>query len=767
MTFLHVRVCGGFTKPPPPCRLAVTLLLHPSPDIHPTGNIFMSKRLLGLTSVLAMVAAMPALAEMNFNRIASFATPDNMAEGEDRARETSPEIISASPDGMTLIYTDSPLGVVGLIDITDAKAPKALGNIDVGGEPTTAKIFGTHAFVAVNTSPDFVSPSGKIVTIDLATRAITAECDLGGQPDSLAAAKDGSFLAIAIENERDEDVNDGALPQMPAGFVVKLPVVDGVVDCAGQMKIEMTGLADVAGDDPEPEFVDVSEAGEIVVTMQENNHIVVIGADGAVASDFSAGTVDLAGIDATREGALMFDATQEGRLREPDGVKWLDTDHFAMANEGDYEGGSRSWTIFRKDGTVVYESGASLEQAIVAIGHYPEGRSASKGVELESVEIARFGETTMAFVASERGSVIGVYDLTDPAAPVLKQLLPSGVSPEGMVAIPSRNLFASANEVDFVEDGGSRAHVMIYEWAEGPAMYPMITSAGTDSLLGWGALSGLAADATEAGKLYAVSDSVYGQMPMIYTIDATQTPAKITGGLLVTRAGDAAQKLDLEGIAVDGDGGFWLASEGRSERLIPHAIYHVNAKGEIKEEIALPEALIANEIRFGFEGITVAGDWLWMAVQREWKDDPAGMVKLVAYNTEEKTWGAVHYPLDALTEGASDAAFMGLSDITVNGDWVYVIERDNQIGSAAVTKKIYRVAAADMVPAELGGTLPVVAKELVRDLVPDMAVLNGYTAEKVEGFAIDSAGTTWVVTDNDGMSDSSGETLFWSFGTIQ
>jgi hypothetical protein len=723
----------------------------------------MSARMFGLTSALAMVAALPALAEMNFNRVASFATPDNMADGEDRARETSAEIISASPDGMTLIYTDSPLGAVGLIDITDPKAPKALGNIDVGGEPTTAKIFGAQAFAAVNTSADFVNTSGKLVTIDVASRAITAECELGGQPDSVAAAKDGSFLAIAIENERDEDLNDGVLPQMPAGFVIKLPVKDGVVDCAGLQKIEVTGLAEVGGDDPEPEFVDVSDAGEIVVTMQENNHIVVIGADGAVASHFSAGAVDLDGIDTKRDGKLDFTSGKEGVPREPDGVKWLDADHFAIANEGDYEGGSRSWSIFNKDGTLVYDSGPSLEHAIAEIGHYPEGRSRSKGAELESVEIAKFGETNMGFVASERGSIIGVYDLTDPSAPVLKQLLPSGVSPEGMVAIPARNLLVSANEVDFIEDGGVRAHVMIYELAEGLAAYPMITSAGTESLLGWGALSGLAADPAEAGKLYAVSDSVYGSMPMIYTIDATQTPARITNGMLVTRGGDAAQKLDLEGIAADGEGGFWLASEGRSDRLIPHAIYRVDAEGEIKQEIALPAELLANEIRFGFEGITVAGDLLWMAVQREWKDDPKGMVKLLAYNTANETWGAVHYPLDAPGEGA----WVGLSDITVNGDWVYIVERDNQVGSAALTKKIYRVPAAELVAADIGGPLPVMTKELVRDLMPDLQVLNGFTAEKVEGFAIDAAGTTWVVTDNDGMSDSSGETLFWSFGAIQ
>jgi hypothetical protein len=717
----------------------------------------------GLTSALAICAALPAFAQQSFNRIASVATPLNMAAGEDTARPSSAEIIAASEDGNTLIYTDSPLGVVGLIDITDPAAPKPLGNIDVGGEPTTAKILGGKAFAAVVTSESKANPSGKVVTVDLATRAIVADCDLGGQPDSVAMAKDGSFLAVAIENERDEEVNDGAIPQLPAGFVVKLPLVDGAVNCAGLQRIEVTGLAEVAPEDPEPEFVSVNDAGEIAVTLQENNHIVVIGADGTIASHFSAGAVDLDGIDVKRDGRLRFDGAKTGVLREPDGIVWLDNDLFAVANEGDYEGGSRSWTIFRKDGTVVHDSGAGLERAIAEIGHYPEHRSRSKGTELESVEFAVFGGTPMAFVASERGSVIGVYDLTDPAAPVLKQLLPSGISPEGMVLIPSRGLLVSANEVDLVEDGLARAHVMIFQRQDAPAAYPMITSAGTEDLIGWGALSGLAADPAEPGRLYAVSDSVYAAAPTIYTIDASQTPARITSALPVTRGGDAAQKLDLEGIVADGEGGFWLASEGRSDRLVPHAIYHVDAEGAIDREIALPPELLANETRFGFEGITVAGKTLWMAVQREWKDDPKGMVKLLAYDTEAETWGAVHYPLDT----AGGDAWIGLSEITLKGDWIYIVERDNQVSETALVKKLYRVPTAQMQPASLGGPLPVVTKELVRDLLPDLAVLKGYAMDKIEGFAIDAAGTGFVVTDNDGVDDSSGETLFWSLGAVQ
>lgn len=197
--------------------------------------------------------------------------------------------------------------------------------------------------------------------------------------------------------------------------------------------------------------------------------------------------------------------------------------------------------------------------------------------------------------------------------------------------------------------------------------------------------------------------------------------------------------------------------------MIPHAIYHVDAEGEIDQEIALPPELLAHEIRFGFEGITVAEDVLWIAVQGEWKDDTKGLVKRLAYNAAKQTWGAVHYPLDMAGEGA----WMGLSEITVNGDWASIVERDNQVGASAVTKRIYRVKAADIVAAEIGGALPVMTKKLVRDLMPDLGVLNRYTAEKVERCSIDVAGTGWVVTDNDGVADISGETLFWSIGAVK
>lgn len=729
-----------------------------------TPSIFRKTEQSGAVALIALATAFPTLAkaDMNFNRIASFATPSNMAAGEDTQRETSAEIIAATDDGMTLAYTDSPLGALGLIDITDPARPRPLGNIDMGGEPTSVTLSGRTALVAVNTSDSYVAPSGLLRSIDIDSRTELSACDLGGQPDSIALSKDGAFAVIAIENERDEDLNDGVIPQMPAGTLAMVDIRNGAADCASMSFADVTGLAEIAPGDPEPEFVDINSLGETVLTLQENNHIVVLDRTGKVISHFSAGAVTLENIDATDErGALVFSETQTDRRREPDSVKWIDDNHFATANEGDYKGGSRGWSIFHKDGTVVYESGTSFEHELVRIGHYPDKRSDSKGVEPESIEAAVFGGTPMAFVGSERGSIVGVYDLSKPEAPVLKQLLPSGIAPEGIVAIPQRDLLVTANEADLIEDGGVRSHVMIFEYQNAPAAYPSITSAGAGDLIGWGALSGLAADAETPGRLYAVNDSFYGYQPTIFTIDATQVPARITSALPVTRGGRPAQKLDMEGITLDGEGGYWIASEGRTDRLVPHALYHVNAKGQIKQEIPIPAELAAVEKRFGFEGITRVGDTLWMAVQREWRDDPKNQVKLVAYNLGSREWGAVRYE-----KAQPETGWVGLSEISANGDHVYLIERDNQIGEAAVTKKLYRVAMSELKPAPLGGDLPVVQKELVRDLLPDLKAGNGYVQDKLEGFAIDADGKAYAVTDNDGVDDSSGETHFFSLGTL-
>ena len=450
-------------------------------------------------------------------------------------------------------------------------------------------------------------------------------------------------------------------------------------------------------------------------------------------------------------------------LREPDAVKWLDDERFVTANEGDYHGGARGFSIFHKGGELLFESGAAFEHEVARAGHYPDKRSGKKGGEPEGLEVGHFGDDTYIFVLSERGSVIGVYRDTG-AEPAFVQLLPSGMAPESAVAIPQRNLLVSANEADLVEDGGPRAHVMLYRLGDEQADYPQLVSDddAQGAPIGWGALSGLTADPAQAGILYAVNDSYYANQPRIFTIDAGAHPARITSALEITHDGEPAENLDLEGVAADGEGGFWLASEGNAEKQIPHALHHVAASGAIDQTLALPQALLEQQTRFGAEGIELHEDVLWVAMQRPWQDDPAGHAKLLRVDLASGEWTAAHYPLETSEQG-----WVGLSDIEIADGKLHVVERDNQIGARAAIKRLYAIDLASVETASLGGELPVVEKTLVRDLMADLEALNGYVTNKVEGFAIDAAGHGFFVTDNDGVDDSAGETLWWSIGKME
>jgi len=732
------------------------------------SSYYTRKSMLGaMAATLLAGTASPAMAEQAFNRIATFPVAANLPADMDQATETSSEIIAATADGNTLIYSDSPLGAIGFVDISDAQNPKAGGVVKLEGEPTSVVVSGNKALAGINTSQSYTAPSGRLAVIDIAGREAEMTCELAGQPDSLALSKDGRFLAVAIENERDEDLNDGALPQLPAGVLQVFNMEHNAPDCDSVKTVALTGLAEVGAQDPEPEFVDFNDANEIVVSLQENNHFAVVSAEsGEIVSHFSAGKSSAQNIDLKDDGAILFTETMPETAREPDAVKWLDNDRFVAANEGDYQGGSRSFTIFSKNGDVLFDSGSDLEHQAALAGHYPDKRSDAKGAEPEGLEVAEIGGETYIFVALERASLVAVYRDTG-EAPEFVQVLPSGVGPEGLVAIPQRNLLVTANEADLVEDGAARSHVMIYELQDGETAYPTIVSQMKDGQpIGWGALSGLSADPATDGKLYAINDSFYTNQPAIFTVDATTKPARITGKLVVTRNGNPAQKLDLEGIVADGNGGFWLASEGNTAKLTPHALLHVDADGEISEEIALPAALLSQEKRFGMEGVTIVGEgedrMLVMAIQREWNDDAEGLVKLVTYKPSDESWAAVHYPLDK-----PEAGWVGLSEVTAHEGKLYIVERDNQIGNAARIKRLYAVELEGFEPAELGGELPVVEKTLVRDLLPDMkAATNGYVVDKIEGFAIDRAGTAYFVTDNDGVDDSSGETIFVNLGPI-
>ena len=162
---------------------------------------------------------------MNFNRVATFPICTQIDAACNTDTETVAEIVVSTDDGMTLVYTDSEQENIGFVDITDPSAPAAGGVVDVGGEPTSVAVLGSIAVAGINTSEDFVNTSGALVAIDIETKAILKTWDLGGQPDSVAVSPDGKYVVIAIENERDEDLGDGAPPQVSTKMNIYLKLM--------------------------------------------------------------------------------------------------------------------------------------------------------------------------------------------------------------------------------------------------------------------------------------------------------------------------------------------------------------------------------------------------------------------------------------------------------------------------------------------------------------------------------------------------------------
>ena len=728
-----------------------------------------------------------------FNRIATVPNYLNNADGAD---ETVSEIVSSTKDGMTLVYTDGSLEAIGFIDIQDPSTPVSDGTVDVGGEPTSVSVLGNElALVGVNTSDSYTDPSGHLAVVDIDTRTVVAEIDLGGQPDSLAISKDKRYAAIAIENERDEDLGDGELPQLPAGYLAIVDLVGAPANWSVR-EADLTGLATYAPEDPEPEFVDINDRNQAVVSMQENNHIAVVDlASGNVVSHFDAGSVDLTDIDIEEEDVISLDGSLDGVPREPDAITWVPwgwhQSLIATANEGDIFGGSRGFSLFSKDGELLFDSGNEFEHLAVRIGHYPESRSQNKGSEPEAIEYGKFDGRDYLFVGSERGSFVAVYTLNHFGRPEFLQALPAPLGPEGLLAIPSRGLLVVSGEEDD-PPRGVRSSVMIYKLGGHQADYPQIMSADDESgkPIPWAALSGMVGSGRN--EMLAVWDSYYAQSAIV-RIDASKKPARIVSSLPLSTS-NPDPNYDPEGIAIAPDGTYWIASEGNATGSRLNRLLQVDTLGNVVSEIGLPAEIEAcraastntGSLGAGFEGVAVMerGSWSWkqdddyvllVAQQRGWDyttpecealdDDPLELnageptqTRIWIYDPKSGAWDHIAWELAPMPAYAS---WVGLSEITrVPGGFV-VLERDNRTGDYAELKTLvsFRGYASKDGLIEAG-------EKRVYDLMPDLLASNGWISDKPEGVAITDDGAVYLVTDNDGVEDWSGETWFLRLGNF-
>lgn len=746
-------------------------------------------------------------AQSTFERTATYPVYENRPEGEDKSAETVAEISTVSKDGKTLIHTDALAQRIGFIDISDPNAPKGLGTLDLKAqghakdEPTSVAVYGDYLLVVIDeTAGDFANPKGRVDIVRISDRTRVSSIDLKGQPDSIAISPAGApgkpTAAIAMENQRDEDLNDGNLPQLPTGFVQTIDLSGDAKDWkATPIRFEddngkLLDAVKKAGldtpEDLEPEYVSINGKNQLAVTLQENNGVAIIDLQtNRITNVFSAGSAEVKGVDTQSDKLINPTDTLPATPREPDAIAWIDDNHVATANEGDWKGGTRGWTVFDASGKIVWDAGNSVENLAIRHGLHNNKRAKKKGVEIEGIATAKMNGTNYAFVGSERSNFVAVYNVNDPANPQFVQMLFTTNGPEGILPIPERNMLAVSSEVD-EPDNAVRSAVTLYRLGGQESQPSIVSTDEGDAPIGWGALGALTADPKDANRLYAASDSAYAN-GWVYTVDASKQPAVITERRAVKRDGAPAEDLDIEGISVAADGGFWIASEGKKGK--DNRLFHTDKDLNITSTVELPADVAEHIGKWGLEGVSSTKDengveQLFVAVQRPlWKDPEAkdrealegeNTTRIGKYDTKTKKWQWFGYELE---KPAGKGDWMGLSEITALDDkHLLVIERDKLNGPDAKVKRVMKVtlpegsaegAAAGANGDASGGALPMVNKELAVDVLPKLRATNGWTQEKLEGFTIAADGQMYAVTDNDALEDATGETVFLRLGKVK
>jgi len=724
-------------------------------------------RCLAAALLSLLMGAAGAVAQESFERVATFPLFSNY----DISTQTVASSVSANAAGDLLIYTDPIQGSLGFVDITDPAMPQPAGTLDLDGSPFSIGVLGTSAIVASRVNAD----SGVVLIVDLKLREVRRTIPLSGIPSDVAVSPNGQFAAVAVESTGEVLVIDAITP-----FSVFWPT--RVVDLNGEIS------------DARPRSVSISQQGRCAVAMTENNAVTVLDLNhqrglrillnpvfpnlinGArIDQSWNARTVTLDQIDVTRNQLVELVETLSDVPRKPAGVIWLGANTLATANRD-----SRGFSVFQRQGSVLFDAGNQIEHLAARIGHFPEHLADLMGTEPNAVLAANHQGTNRLFVSARSAGMVAVYRMQG-NVPIHVQTLPTARGPSGLLSIPHRNLFVVSTDLDN-RVGKFRSAITIFQLQAGPSSYPTLESAdrADGTPIPWAGISGLSADPNDSDLMYAVYDNRYrnstilkidlaGDVPTIFE----EIPMINTGAIASLPLG--VIDVDPEGVAVRPEGGFWVATEGNTPPEVPAVIndqlLQIAPNGVVEKEIILPASLRAQPFRFGFEGVTCVKDangdeMVYVCVQRKWPDDPVGFCKIGRYDVANEQWTFVHYPLDAPTSPYPGTNWVGLSEITaLDANTLLILERDNQAGPDARIKRLYEVDISDIEFKEHGVELEKVSKQLFRDILPDMEAPNGYVLEKVEGVAALPNGEVWIVVDNDGSSVF-GETQLINLGTL-
>lgn len=151
---------------------------------------------------------------------------------------------------------------------------------------------------------------GKVMLVKLSDGSIVAEVEVGYNPDGTAFTKDGSYLIVACEDDREDRP---CKPEDRWGGSISIIDLTGGVASATLADDYLVDWAE----DSEPEHCETSSDGTVICSVQETSQIVIFNTSDVPLTDDKVTIVDLP--DDSNVGGEGIDAEPDGLFISPDG----------------------------------------------------------------------------------------------------------------------------------------------------------------------------------------------------------------------------------------------------------------------------------------------------------------------------------------------------------------------------------------------------------------------------------------------------------------
>ncbi|MDP6456821.1 MAG: hypothetical protein QF551_01050 [Candidatus Marinimicrobia bacterium] len=263
---------------------------------------------------------------------------------------------------------------------------------------------------------------GKVMLVKLSDGSIVAEVEVGYNPDGTAFTKDGSYLIVACEDDREDRP---CKPEDRWGGSISIIDLTGGVASATLADDYLVDWAE----DSEPEHCETSSDGTVICSVQETSQIVIFNTSDVPLTDDKVTIVDLP--DDSNVGGEGIDAEPDGLFISPDGQYAL------LSNE--INGTFQMMSL--PDGALL-GSPYIIEQDLTAPPYNIDERKSKKRTEPEECALIEKTEKLYAVLALQESHAVVVYDVTDPANPVFDSMAPAGVDYENDIGMGKSSIGA-------------------------------------------------------------------------------------------------------------------------------------------------------------------------------------------------------------------------------------------------------------------------------------------------------------------------------------